>query len=92
MKTVKYRKISDFFNALSHPTRVEIVIELLKGKSCVNDIRELLKVRQPNVSQHLSVLKSNGIVDWHQEGRRKCYFLKNPQLIRYILKASEFQK
>jgi len=87
MKTVEYKKVSDFFNALSHPTRVEIVVELLKGKKCVSDIKELAKLRQPNVSQHLSSLRLNGIVDWHQEGKRKCYFLKNPQLIKDILKA-----
>ena len=87
METAEYRKTSDFFNAFSHPTRVEIVAELLKGKKCVSDIRELVEVRQPNVSQHLSSLRLNGIVDWHQEGKRKCYFLKSPQLIKTIFKA-----
>jgi len=86
MKTVEYKEISNFFNALSHTTRVGIVAELL-DKKCVSDIRELVKVRQPNVSQHLSLLRLNGIVDWCQEGKRKCYFLKNPQLIKDILKA-----
>jgi len=87
METVEYRKVSNFFNALSHPTRVEIVAELLKGEKCVSDIRELVKVKQPNVSQHLGILKANDIVDWIQQGKRKCYFLKNPQLIKDILKA-----
>ncbi|MBN1522792.1 MAG: winged helix-turn-helix transcriptional regulator [Candidatus Aureabacteria bacterium] len=82
-----YRRFSDFFNALSHPIRVEIVLELLDGKKCVTDIGELLGVRQPNVSQHLAVLKSNNIVDWHQEGKMKCYFLKNPERMRNILKV-----
>jgi DNA-binding transcriptional ArsR family regulator len=83
---VKIRETADFFNALSHPVRLEIVAELLKGKRCVGDIRELVDVNQPNVSQHLSVLKAKGVVDWHQEGKRKCYFLTNPELIRNILK------
>ena len=87
METVEYRKVSDFFNALSHPTRVEIVAELLKGQKCVSDIRGLVRLRQPNVSQHLSSLRLNGIVDWRQKGKRKCYFLKNPQIIKDILKA-----
>ena len=92
MKTIEHRKISNFFNALSHPTRVEIVAELLKGEKCVSDIGELVKLRQPNVSQHLSSLRLNGIVDWHQEGKRKCYFLKNPQLIKDILKAIRIRR
>jgi len=85
MNSAENKKFSHFFNALSHPVRVEIVTELLKGKKCVSDIRELVDVNQPNVSQHLSVLKTGGIVDWHQEGKRKCYFLVNPQVIKNIL-------
>jgi DNA-binding transcriptional ArsR family regulator len=84
---VDYRRSADFFNALSHPVRVEIVTELLKGRKCVSDIREFMKINQPNVSQHLFVLKAAGIVDWHQEGKRRCYFLINPALLKKILKA-----
>ena len=84
MKTLNYRRVSNFFKALSHPTRILIVTELSRDKKCVSDIRELLEVNQPNVSQHLSSLRSNDIVDWCQEGKRKCYFLKNPQLIKDI--------
>jgi DNA-binding transcriptional ArsR family regulator len=87
MSSIENQRISNFFNALSHPVRVEIVSELLKGKKCVSDIKELVDVNQPNVSQHLSVLKGGGIVDWHQEGKRKCYFLKNPRLLKDILKT-----
>ncbi len=85
MRTTDERKISEFFKALSHPTRIAIVTNLLKNKKCVNDIRDLVKVKQPNISQHLSLLKLNGIVDWHQEGKMRCYYLKNPQLIKDIL-------
>ena len=84
MKTLNYRRVSNFFKALSHPTRILIVTELSRDKKCVSDIRELLEVNQPNVSQHLSSLRANDIVDWCQEGKRKCYFLKNPQLIKDI--------
>ncbi len=85
MKTEEYRKTSDFFNALSHPTRVEIVAELLKGEKCVSDIRELIEIRQPNASQHLTILKASNIVDCRQEGKRKCYFLKDSKLMKNVL-------
>ena len=84
MSNIDYRKVSDFLNVFSHPTRVEMIIELLEGKKCVGDIRELLEVNQPNVSQHLSLLRSNNMVHWCQEGKTKCYFLKNPELIKGI--------
>jgi len=89
MDPLAYKQASDFFNALSHPTRVEIVAELLKGKKCVGAIRELTQLKQPNVSQHLFLLRLNKIVDWHQEGKRKCYFLVNPRLIKSVLNKLE---
>ena len=87
MKDEKNRKISDFFSALSHPTRIEIVTELLRGEKCVNDMQKLTMLRQPNISQHLFLLRSHKIVTWHQRGNRKCYCLINPQLIRSVLSA-----
>ena len=86
---LKKRKI--FFNLrslllkiLSHPTRLMIVNELASGKKCVNDITELIRVNQPNISQHLSLLKLNGIVDSRQNGKMKCYFLKDADLIEEL--------
>ena len=92
MNISDYKKFSGFLKALSHPTRLMIVIELLKGERCVSDIRDLLKMKQPNISQHLTILKANGIVDWIQQGQRKCYFLKNPNLIKNIVKELEKSK
>ncbi len=82
-----YKNISAFFKVLSHPTRLMIVKELLNGKKCVSDIRDLIKARQSNISQHLSLLKLNNIVAYKQKGKMKCYFLKKPRLIRDILKV-----
>lgn len=85
MERLNYRKVSEFFKALSHPIRIAIVEELLKDKKCVREMEEFINLRQPNISQHLSILKANGIVDCIREGKTKCYFLKNPKFIRKIL-------
>jgi DNA-binding transcriptional ArsR family regulator len=92
MKALDYRGVCNLFKAFSHPTRIVIVTELLRDKKCVSDIRELIKVKQPNISQHLGILKASGIVDWIQQGKRKCYFLRNPQLIKDILKAIRIRR
>jgi len=89
MTDLDCKKVSNFFKALCHPTRMAIVIELLDDKRCVNDIGELTKVSQPNISQHLAILKADNIVDWLQEGKTKCYFLKNPRLIKSIMRTLE---
>jgi DNA-binding transcriptional ArsR family regulator len=40
--------------ALGHPTRLQIVIELLKGTKCVTDIHDLLPASQANISPNTS--------------------------------------
>ena len=71
--------------AIAHPTRLMILAELAEAEKCVNDIRDLLSIRQPNVSQHLAVLKDSGLVASRKDGARRCYHLMNPGLIRGVL-------
>lgn len=80
-----YEDLGTFFKALSHPVRLMIVAELLRGEKCVNDMKELLKVRQPNISQHLGLLRLTGIVGCCKMGKVRCYFLNNPRLIKRII-------
>ena len=82
---MKYKIISQFFKALSHPTRLMIINELLHKKICVNDIEEILELRQSNISQHLSLLRLLNIVDFKKDGNKKCYFLNNKDSIKEIL-------
>ncbi len=92
MQASDYEKISNLLKALSHPTRIMIIKELLGGKKCVGDIKDLLKARQPNISQHLSLLKFNNVVGCRQDGRRKCYFLKSPRFLRRLFRIIEESK
>jgi ArsR family transcriptional regulator len=84
-----YRYKAQILKALAHPVRLLIVEKLLEKEQCVNDIRELVNVSQPNISQHLNTLRFSGIVDFRQQGNLRCYFLRNPQNIKKVLKALE---
>lgn len=84
MENFNYKKIAQLLKALSHPTRLLIVQELMKNKKCVNDIEEILELRQPNISQHLNLLRLSNVVDFKQDGNKKCYFLKDPKLIKNL--------
>jgi ArsR family transcriptional regulator len=78
---------AQILKALAHPIRVHIVETLLSGEKCVNDIRDLFDVTQPNISQHLNILKYSGIADSRQNGNLRCYFLKSPEKIKALIKA-----
>ncbi len=82
---INYKQGSQLFKALAHPIRLLIVEILLEEEKCVNDINELVNVSQPNISQHLNILRFSGVVDYRQEGNLRCYFLKKPQKIKKLI-------
>jgi DNA-binding transcriptional ArsR family regulator len=65
---------------VAHPVRIKILEELMKGVKCVSDFEEFLEITQPNVSQHLSLLRRFGIIDYFVDGRLRCYFLRDPMI------------
>ncbi len=68
----------DLLKAVTHPIRIQILEDLVQGVKCVSDFEESLDISQPNISQHLAVLRSYELVDYFVDGRLKCYFLKEP--------------
>lgn len=79
--------MADLFRALSHPVRIMIVERLMENKRCVNAIKNNLHIKQPNISQHLLILRMNGIVNYEQSGKTKCYFLLHPELVKNIFRV-----
>lgn len=80
-RTDKMRSLGkriELLRAIAHPTRIRILEELIKGVKCVSDFEEFLEISQPNVSQHLSLLRRYGVIDYYVDGRLKCYFLVDP--------------
>lgn len=81
--------ITNIFKALAHPTRLQIV-KLLKEKPlCVCDILPQIESEQSNTSQHLSVLKNQGIVDSKKDGLMVIYKIKSPEVYQMIDTAEE---
>ena len=73
------RKI-EVLKVIAHPVRIKILKELINGVKCVSDFEEFLEIRQPNVSQHLSLMRRYGLIDFFVDGRLKCYFLRDPMI------------
>lgn len=70
----------EILRAIAHPVRMKLLEELMHGVKCVSDLEEYLEVSQSNVSQHLSLLRKYGIIDYYVDGRLKCYFLVDPMI------------
>jgi DNA-binding transcriptional ArsR family regulator len=79
---------AELLRLLGHPTRLAIVRRLAKGPCCVSDIQELLGVPQANISQHLTALRSKRVVDYHEDGKLRCYYVTRPTLATLVLRVS----
>ncbi len=75
---IPLNKRLELLRAVAHPVRIQILEDLVGGVKCVSDFEEALDITQPNLSQHLAVLRSHDLVDYFVDGRLKCYFLKEP--------------
>lgn len=75
------QKRADFFKALSHPTRVRILELLRKDELCVCHIFEALDLEQSNVSQHLAILRKQGILTARKKGIMVIYQVKNKAVL-----------
>lgn len=67
-----------FFRALAHPARIRILEILVRGGRTVQELQEALALEQPIVSQHLAVLRNQGIVTAQKEGLSVRYTLRDP--------------
>ena len=72
------------FGVLADQTRLKLLRLLLQQREpdalCVNALAYCLGVTQPDVSQHLKVLKSAGIVKGQKRGYRVHYFVNRDTL------------
>lgn len=89
MSNMGNQLISNVFKALAHPTRIQIVKLLKDGELCVCDILPNLDSEQSNTSQHLTVLKNQGIVESRKDGSKVIYSIKNTEVFEMIDLAEE---
>jgi DNA-binding transcriptional ArsR family regulator len=70
-----------------HPIRLALLCAIEAREPCVSDLWQCLEEPQPVVSQHLAVLKREGIVASRVKGNRRIYSVTDPwvrELIRTL--------
>jgi DNA-binding transcriptional ArsR family regulator len=73
---------AELCQTMSNASRLRIVHCLREGPRCVGDIVQATRLAQPKVSQHLSLLRSRGIVAAQRKGSEMEYRLANPKNAR----------
>jgi ArsR family transcriptional regulator len=77
-----YELHAEMCKVFSNPTRLEILNLLRDKKMSVTELIKKTKLSQANISQHLSIMKSKGIVTSNRKGKNIYYKLTNPKIIK----------
>jgi DNA-binding transcriptional ArsR family regulator len=68
-----FDEFAHLLKVLGHPTRLCILSCLQDKEYCVHDIESITSCRQANISQHLSLLRTNGLVQTKKVGKKIYY-------------------
>lgn len=77
-------EMSDIFRMLGEPSRLRIVLALMKGESCVYHLVEACGGTQSGVSHQLRVLKDNKIVKSRRAGQSVFYSIADEHILEMV--------
>jgi ArsR family transcriptional regulator len=72
---------AEFLRTLASPRRLELLHLLAEGPREVGRLAAELRMTQPNVSQHLAVLRTAGLVEAERDGREARYRLADADVM-----------
>ncbi len=77
-----YNLHAEMCKTISNPRRQAILDTIRNGEMTVSELIEKTGIRQANLSQHLSILRSKGVVNTRRDGNNVYYSLSNLKIIK----------
>jgi len=77
-------RASSLMKTLGHKDRLMILCHLAGGEKSVGEIAEVLAISQSPLSQHLSRMRKEGLVDTRREAQTIYYSLKSGEASRIV--------
>lgn len=91
MDAKSIKTISGILKVLANDNRMMILCNLMEKAQTVGELQLALShISQAAISQHLSVMKANQLIDCEKMGMHSTYFISDKRLIQVIevLKAN----
>ena len=67
MQDEQIEAVAKILKSMSHPIRLKILCLLRDRELSVGDIRNEVETTNANVSQHLNILRNQGIIDFRKD-------------------------
>jgi len=75
-----YELHADICKTLANPKRIEIINTLRDDELSAGDLQKTLGIKKANLSQHLTVMRTKGIVQARRDGINIYYRVANPKV------------
>lgn len=72
---------ADVLKTLANPRRLEIIHRLAEGPREVTRLAREMGIAQPNLSQHLALMRAAGVIEGERSGREVRYRLTDPDIV-----------
>jgi len=79
-----FEKQAGIAKAIAHPVRVAVLEFVKDGEQCVCDIAEAVGTERSNLSKHLSVMVSAGVLVSRKDGLKVMYSIKTPCVLKFL--------
>lgn len=67
MEYSEVENLSSLLKSISHPIRLKILCLLQEKEMTVGEIRNEVETTHANISQHLSILRNQGVIDFRKD-------------------------
>jgi len=82
-----YRLKADLFRLLGHPVRVRVLELLRDGELTVGELQAALELDSGGMSQHLTAMRRQGVLESRKEGVKVHYRVKDPRTFQLLAVA-----
>jgi ArsR family transcriptional regulator len=79
-----YRLKAELFRTLGHPTRIRMLEVLGTGERSVGELQEALELDSSGVSQHLTLLRRQGLLESRKVGTSVRCRVKDPRALTLL--------
>lgn len=76
-----YDLLAELFSALGHTNRLKILVFLRDGERCQCELPDALQLEQSNISRHVKILVTAGIIHSRKDGTRTMLRIANPAIL-----------
>jgi DNA-binding transcriptional ArsR family regulator len=89
MKDEQIHAVAKILKSMSHPIRLKILCLLQDRELSVGDIRNEVETTNANVSQHLNILRNQGIIDFRKDANFIYNRITDKRILDLIMKMQK---